>query len=437
MALLVKDETTKCQISSQEMYLVSNELIEPGEFHIQTKVACLSGLVKKMIVEYGAVTDQFYKFTLKKVDRKTLRLVVEYLKFHSKDNINSHDCKNDSKLEFELHDCEDDGDWDEKFINGLDYVSLNLLKEASKYMEISSLYDLANLKSRSMVTLLPWNKNKGFNVTHEQCQVSQLLRSFIDKMQDNKRNKDDEKQNNHDHNKDSDDNYVFTMKQIDYETLELVADYLRRCNGKIPPKLSTLGDKFYANYSSKKVYNNNDDNDHGNQIISIEQLKSDAACLNQLMDESKAISDHEHNANPITPNMPDEFEILCKLVDFIVNVKDLKVLARLEIASDYLQMPSLANLAYMQACQLTLESYSTQDRDMKEVELCDNHQQPLILENFYSRFDTVTLEPSDNSKDVYIVTRKAASLLTSKLKKAFSSNNIRNYKLYKKSYRSM
>ena len=78
-------------------------------------------------------------------------------------------------------------------------------------------------------------------------------------------------------------------------------------------------------------------------------------------------------------------EIICKLVDFIVNIKDLNMLARLEIASDYLQMPRLANLAYMQACQVTLERYTKQDLHMRQ-----QHQQLLILDNFYSRFDTVT-----------------------------------------------
>ena len=139
-------------MSSEEMYLVSNELAEPGEFKIHTEVACLSGLVQRMIGEYGAVTDQFYKYTLKKVDKKTLRMVLQYLQFHCDHKNND---RNDQK---QIHE------WDEKFINGLDYGLVTSLREASKYMEISSLYDLVDSKSRLMVTLLPWDKNKGFNV---------------------------------------------------------------------------------------------------------------------------------------------------------------------------------------------------------------------------------------------------------------------------------
>ena len=175
-------QDSKNEMLSDEIYLVSNELAEPVEFKIKTKIAYLSGLVKRMVDEYGEVTDQFYKYKLKNVDKKTLELVVEYLEHYYSSSININSNNKD--------------DWDENFINGLDYVSISALKQASKYMEISSLFDLADSKSQSMVTLLPWDKNKGFNVTPEQCQVSNLLRSLIDEMKASQNNNVNNNNNN-------------------------------------------------------------------------------------------------------------------------------------------------------------------------------------------------------------------------------------------------
>ena len=92
---------------------------------------------------------------------------------------------------------------------------------------------------------------------HEQCQVSNHLRLLINQM---KSDHEDGKENT-DKGSVGGDNYVLTMKQIDYQKLELVADYLHRCNGTIPFKLRALSNNFYTN-RNRNDNNNNNDNDN-------------------------------------------------------------------------------------------------------------------------------------------------------------------------------